>query len=308
MSYEALCGWAGPEEAKRAFDWLMKLQKQTTHPLEQLGWLFYDAFKVVGDPVQTEKRVALWDAVRKVTGKDTPNYAQETGDCCSFGEKNVAEYLQCQEIAAGDREEFHAVFPPYSYGASRVLVGGGRLRGAGSTGAWTAAAAMKYGHLRADLENVPKYSGRVADSWGYSGPPKEFVDIAQVHVVQSAAVVNNAEEAATALRNYYPLTIASNQGFEMSAGSDGFHDPRGSWAHQMSVVYYNEEPEPHFGILNSWGDVHGKVKDFTTDDVWPAGMLRVRASALDRMIKSGECFAFSNLTGFPARGVDYRPW
>lgn len=301
FEFQELCGWAGMEEAQRA--WVDVFGAQESG---RATWNFVVLADHLPPGSEPAKRVALWAPVRQILGRDTPNYPQQVGDCVAFGAKNVEEYLQCQEIAAGDREEFHPVYPPYNYGTSRVQVGGGRLRGDGSTGAWMAAAAMRYGVLRADFPGVPPYSGQVSREWGRPpGPPEPFLQEGKMHIVRSAAPIGSVEEAALALSNGYPLTIASNQGFTMTAGRDGFHAPSGMWAHQMAIVYWAKEPEPHFGILNSWGDQHGRLRDFITDEEWPIGMLRVRAEVVGRMISSGECFAYSQFDGFPARRPDY---
>src|SRR5690348_400982 len=82
-----LPGWAGPELAK-------------AH-LEMVGGLVYSDIKSVAAP--PTKKMMLFEVVRKVLGKDTENYAQQIGDCTSFGAKNALEYLQCTEILLGNQ-------------------------------------------------------------------------------------------------------------------------------------------------------------------------------------------------------------
>jgi hypothetical protein len=89
------------------------------------------------------------------------------------------------------------------------------------------------------------------------------------------------------------------QGFEMEASSDGFHRPRGEWAHQMSFIGVDDDyRDPYAIILNNWGDAHGRLKDFETGENLPIGVLRVRRSVVESMINAGETFAFSNFEGF----------
>src|SRR5690606_29875511 len=79
-------GWAGPaavaaEQAVRA----------TLTP-----------FRLVGNTQDnTNRNVRLWEAVRKVIGKDLPNYPQEIGDCVGHGAKNAAGTLACVQLAGG---------------------------------------------------------------------------------------------------------------------------------------------------------------------------------------------------------------
>jgi hypothetical protein len=256
--------------------------------------------------VQGDRRLMLWDVVRKVLGKDTENYAQQVGDCVSFGAKNAIEYLQCSEILmGGDREKFKPIYPPYLYGTGRVFIGGGQLRGDGSLGSWMADAVIKYGTIPSDAEGCPAYSGSQARRWGAPpGPPKEFVEVGKIHLVRSAAKINSWDELVTAICNGYPCTVASSQGFNMEPSRDGFHAPSGSWAHQMCIVGVDgEASDPYAVILNSWGDAHGRLKDFVSNEDMPIGVLRVRKRTIERMIAAGETFAFSNFEGFPEQPI-----
>ena len=280
-------GWAGAQLALR--EW------------ERIGNEF-PKFEITGQSIRTAGRTArLWDLVRKVLGRDTRNYAQETGDCVSFGAKNAVEYLACIERFQGDPEEFRSVFPPFLYATGRVLAGDNRLRGrAGSLGSWMAQAIIKQGVLRSDFPGVPAYSGRLADRWGDGADFRDFLPEGRQHPVKTAARINSWKELAAAIFNGYPCTIASDAGFTMTPGRDGFHERHGRWPHQMCVVGVSDDSSaPWAGILNSWGDVHGRVRDFETRDMWPIGMLRVRREAIEEMLREGECFAYSRFAGFP---------
>ena len=108
-------GWAGPDAARREWDRIAG---------------DFAPFFIAGQTAPTAGgTVRLWNLVRQVLGRDTPNDPQRSGDCVAFGAKNAIEYLACGEIAAGDAEEFRRVFPPFLYATSRVISGGGRLAG-----------------------------------------------------------------------------------------------------------------------------------------------------------------------------------
>jgi hypothetical protein len=281
------------------------------------GWVgTSDEFKIVGDtfftlPDKMVERAAgrkmfLYRVNRKVLSQDTKNYPQEIGDCVSFGAKNAIEYLMCAEILIkGDREQFTPIFPPYLYGTGRVFIGGGQLGNQdGSSGAWMAQAVIKYGTIPSNTPNCPPYSGSVAKKWGAKpGPSAGFVAVGKTHPVKSAAKVNSWEELVAAIVNGYPVTISSNQGFTMEAAGNGFHQPRGNWAHQMCFIGVDDEyAQPYALILNSWGDAHGHLKSFDGEDDLPVGVLRVTKSAAEGMIRSGEAFAYGNFDGFPEQG------
>lgn len=224
--------------------------------------------------------------------------------CVSFAAKNCGEYLQCCEILLNrDAEKFRFLFPPFFYGVSRCQIGGGRLGNSdGSSGSWMAEGVMKYGALAADEPNVPKYSGQIAKQWGYrNGPPKEFLEIGKKHLIKSAALIRSWDELCAAISSGYPVHICSDQGFRMEAGSGGFHEASGSWAHAMTIIGYdNKHAEPYGIILNSWGEnTHGILKDFETGVALPGGCIRARRRTIERMISQRETFAYSQFEGFP---------
>ena len=237
----------------------------------------------------------LYDITRKILSKDTPNYPQQIGDCTSFGMKNALEYIQCTEILNGNRGIWKPIFPPYLYGAARVLIDHQHSHSDGSTGAAMAAAATKYGGLFADAQGVPAYSGSVAKSWGYSGPPQEFITVGQQHLLQSAVLIRTWDDLVNALDNGYAAPTASNVGYQMEANpQDGFHHRAGSWSHQMCFIGYGTVPEPYAIILNNWGDVHGHLTDFDDKTIQlPVGVLRVRQRDAMAHINAGETYACS---------------
>lgn len=292
MNTKTLCGWAGETAAAAAW------QEVKGEFLPPSSLPSYSAVRGV--------TARLWKFTRKVLGEDTKNYRQETGDCVSFGAKNAIEYLSCIEVADGDRERFRGIFPPYLYATGRVLVGNDQFHGTpGSLGSWMAAAVMKYGTIASGGEGVPDYSGRLADRWGDGRGFRDFVDRGDDHPIKSAAPVESWEQLCAAIGNGYPCTIASNAGYDMMAGRDGYHDASGHWPHQMCVVGVSDGDRPWAGILNSWGDVHGEIRDFETNERWPVGMLRIRKQDMERMIRSGECFAYSRFEGFPSLDLDW---
>lgn len=289
-----LSGWAGKAKAQKAWEEIKGSPEFV--PLDIKN-------------VQGDGRLMLFDVVKKVLGKFTENYPQEIGDCVSFGAKNAVEYLQCCEILMkGDREKFHNVFPPYFYGISRVQIGGGRIgcNSDGSVGSWAAQGVVKYGVLRSDFDGVPKYSGSIARKWGCNGAPDMFIQEAKSFPVQSAAIVTNWDDFVKAITNGFPVTIASNVGFEMKVRNGEFyHRASGVWNHQMMGCGVSNTSEFTGAIiLNNWGDVHGRLKDEVTGEELPPGVLRVKKDVVEKMLRQGDSFAFSNFKGFPEQPVD----
>jgi intein/homing endonuclease len=74
--------------------------------------------------------------------------------------------------------------------------------------------------------------------------------------------------------------------------------------HNCIVGIDDESTDPYAIILNSWGDAHGQLKDFKTNEDLPIGVLRVRKRTIQNMISAGETFACSNFEGFPEQPIE----
>jgi hypothetical protein len=282
-------GWLGVEAAKAAREALAE---------HWSPFVLHDEFGAVvsGERVDT----FLWQYAKKANGGEhLANIPQQIGDCVSFGAAHAVDYLACMEIVRlGEAETYRPAFPPYIYGISRVQIGGGRIGGDGSVGAWGAAGLQKYGVLAANEAGVPPYSGRVARAWGDQGPPAAMIERARPHLIKSAANVASFEQIADALCNGYPTTVASDRGFDMQPVlRDGrrWGVPRGSWAHQMCFIGVIFGSRPGCYCLNSWGpDAHGPPAQ---DE--PPGGFWVEAEVVTSMARQGDAFALSQFNGFP---------
>jgi hypothetical protein len=282
-------GWLGEKVLKKYFD----IVGDNVQNLKTFGWK--------GD-IQG-KRFMSYEYVRKAIGRDIDNWAQETGDCTSHAAKNIFVRMACIDkvLRPEEGDVYKEVFPPYIYGCSRVLIGGGRLWGAGSLGVWTAEAVNKFGVIATD-EAGARYSGRLADQWGRSGAPRNLVELGKNNLVRKIAKVTDWESAAEAIINGYLVNVCSNWGYNMQASSDGFHAPRGTWNHSMCVDSFDwNDGKAYFLITNSWGNVHGILKDFQTGENLPPGVLRVRAEYIDKMLKQDDSYIYSDADSFEER-------
>lgn len=293
-----LCGWAGPNTAEQ-------------HRTEVL--VDSEDFEIVGATESSEgKSARLWDVYRSVAKHEPDLTPQPTGCCVADGLADAIDALQCVEIFSGEREEFHPLYSPYLYATSRVLVLNNRLKGGqGSTGSAAAKAIKLYGSIPA-RDGLPTYTKHNIDSWGDGRTAdgqdfRDFLDEGDDHPVKTFAYCDVWEAVRDALFNGFPLTIASSRGYQMRAGNDGFHDPSGTWNHQMSIHGYSEEgPESQHwvGIKNQWGNQHGTIIDFTTGEEWPRGMLRVRKKDFIKYhlgLRGCECICYSGFVGFPSK-------
>ena len=255
---------------------------------------------VYGDIKDTGKgrTVLLYKFVEKSIGRFNVR-TQAIGDCVSFGAAGAVDVVKAVQggewVAETSTEDI--------YGGSRVLVGGGRLSGDGSIGAWAAKYVNEYGTLvrksygSFDLTN---YSGTRAREWGASGrgTPRELLPFAKEHLVKTVTKITSVEQCRDALANGYPVTIASNQGFTKTRDRDGFASPSGSWAHQMFLHAVDDVGvNGRQGVCcqNSWGPswISGPKRLGQPD-----GSFWMDYNVLANIIRTGDCWAFSDLIGF----------
>src|SRR5205085_3314192 len=168
--------------------------------------------------------VFLWDAARKVTGDVLPARDQKSvGSCVGFATASAVEHLMCVQIALGADEEYRDLAQEVIYGGSRVEVGGGHVRGDGSTGAWAAKWVTDYGVVPRGI--FGKYDLRAYDEgrcrdYGARGVPDVLEQMARQHPVKSASNVRTWDECKAAVRNGYPVAVCSSQGFTMQRDAD----------------------------------------------------------------------------------------
>jgi hypothetical protein len=246
--------------------------------------------------------VYLWKAYELLKGgQKTPTRNQgQVGSCVSFGTANAVERTMACEIVAGEREEFRDLAQEVIYAGSRVEVGGGRISGDGSVGAWAAKWVKEWGVVARGTygsHNLSSYDeGRCRD-WGRKGVPDDLEPEAKLHPCADVSQVNTAEEAKVALAAGHGIAVCSNQGFSMQRDSNGICKPSGSWAHCMGVDGYTMiDGALYFHIDNSWGpSAHtGPVGpgEPSTSGFW------CNAQTAGRMFGSDDTFAFAGLNGW----------
>ncbi len=296
-----LMGWAGPE-----------MEAVAKGEQEEAGTIVaYSDYRRIaeqqsqGEDVTEPTGSPIWNHAVKLLGEHFQTYYQKTGDCVSMGCATVAAYRSIFEISALYQEEtFRTPYPPYTYGLSRChpSLGNNRLRrqGAGSTGAW-GAGAMKMGCLFSDDDRVQPYTGSIADAWGRDGVPNWAVEAAKDNPMLKAASLSSVDEIRHELINRRPVTIASNRGFNMQPREvNGLHvfTPSGSWAHQMCLIEWRDDPFPAAYRMNSWGaNAHGNPLNGE-----PPGGAWNLAEDLERELRSGgiELYACSLFAGHPS--------
>lgn len=263
----------------------------------------------------------MWDLAKKALGHHIPTRDQKSvGSCVAFGGIAAIEYLQVAQMVAAMQAglpppEFKDLAQEYSYGISRVQIGGGRLRGTdGSIGVWFADGVQKYGVVARgryfNTIDLLEYNESRCRRYGDDGPPKELLPEGKLHLVKAYSPIKTTDELKRSLASGYPVSVASDVGFGNSSRSwvrdkDGVLQASGSWAHQMVIIGYQQHPTRGllFCVLNSWGP--SWVSGPKGDGEPPDGSFFVVAKTAQRMLDAGDSWSFSNLDGFKARSLDW---
>jgi hypothetical protein len=260
-----------------------------------------------GKAVMGDGDAFLWRAVQKHTrlpaGK-YPNVNQKNVGCCvGTGWKHCADVVQATAIAGGAQFEWKPICAEAIYGGSRVEVGGGRISGDGSLGAWAAKWSRERGGLL-PMEKIGAHDLTVFDplrarDWGRRGVPDELEPFAKTHPVKGCALVTSWTDVKRSVQQGYPVAVCSDQGFRMERDATGRARPQGVWPHCLALVAVRSGPNEGAFLLNSWGD------QAHTGPVWPPDMpvagFWADASVIDRMVRQGDSFALADVAGFPAR-------
>jgi hypothetical protein len=248
----------------------------------------------------------LFQAFEKATGAIPPARNQgQVGSCVSFGTCAAVDCLIAIAFTQGATGEYHDTVQEAVYGGSRVQIGGGRIRGDGSIGAWAAEWVRTRGAIaRGKVGNydLSTYSESRCRAWGNSGCPKDLEPTAKEHPVQGITQVKSAEEAKRALINGYPIACCSNQGFSSTRDADGFARAQGNWGHCMAWLGYRADKKAFF-VWNSWGNswITGPKGPGNP----PEGGFWCSWEVADRMAKQGDTWAFSDVKGWGARKIDW---
>lgn len=283
------------------FGWAGRALEDET--LDKIGSLLIP-FRIVakGTPRDNSKvRLILPDYIKKITGDYLRNIPQPEGDCTSRGATNAIDHLQAYEIAQlGQDEKFTPTYSPFVYSLSRLAkdLGHGMFgRGHGCTGGYAALAAQRYGAI---AWGDRAYNSQTVNQYAFKLPPQAEITEGELHQVRGIAQITSFEQARDAIANGYPVTIASNKGYQMrlkDRGGKSWFVGNDTWPHQMALVAVDYEPEPCLLDLNSWGDsAHGPQLDGPNGSGW------ITADQFMQMLRNdGEAYAYSDGEGFPEK-------
>lgn len=251
----------------------------------------------------------LWEAYVSLFARPPPPQNQNpVGSCVSFGTSRAMERSLSWAIVHDNAPyKFEQFREEVIYAVSRVDIGGGRIGGDGSVGAWGAKGATEVGHLPAGTYgsyNLTKYDPARCRAWGSRGVPADLKPELAKYKTGSTSQVKNWAEAKKSLAQGYGIAVCSNQGFARERDANGVCRPEGNWAHCMSLDGYHTEGGKEYGhIENSWGTTY-HTGPVGWGDPSPAGFW-AESAVIDRMLRANDSWAFSAVRGFPRRRVDW---
>lgn len=247
-----------------------------------------------GDYSASTDPILLYKAWKDVL-TSYPDYPSQTiGSCVSFGHAHANDLLQCIEIVLGEPTEYQETMTEWIYGESRKV---GHMLGPmdGSYGSAAIKAMTTVGVIsRAMMGSDGAYSGKRAKAWGFSGPPSELEAKAAPYKLGSAAMVKTWDDLVAAMRNGYPVTICSNQGFTMDRDEQGFCSARGVWNHCMMIAGVRFDREGAC-ICQSWGSNTPSgplVLDQPSFSFW------AERRTVERILSQGDSWALSKSPDF----------
>lgn len=266
----------------------------------------------------------LWKAEEKVLGrKPLPWDQNPVGSCVGFGWTRAAQDCMLVEIASGEPEEYPGadLAPEVTYGGSRVEVGGGRIRGDGSVGAWAAKWVVEWGVVPRGVYgslDLTRYDPDTCRRLGAQGVPDQVEQLARQHPVTAVAKVTSGQEGWAALMAGKPIAVCSNRGFSMRLDGDGFCSPQGVWQHCMEFAGAFTHPARGRSVVvrNSWADYLGAgfrpvryVKADGTEGTFelPPGCFCTTLGVAADMLAQGDSFALAGLKGWEKMKVDWTP-
>ena len=303
----------GPDDYVPTFGWVRD-EEVVRSNLDRERTVWFSETPAGRSVPRSADDVYLWRAVRWAAGRapDDPSWypninQRDVGCCVGAGFKHAVDALLAFQVRSGRPGRWQPTSAEVIYAGSRVEVGGGRISGDGSVGAWAARWCRDWGVVDMAVHgphDLREFSPRRAREWGRprAGVPDDLEPIAKRHPVRGTALVRSWTDVERAVRQGYPVVLCSDQGFRMDRDATGRARPQGQWAHCMAVLGVRAEPAGAF-ILNSWGD-QAHTGPRVPPDMPPAGFW-ADAAVVHRMAAQGDSFALSDAVGFPARPLDW---
>lgn len=270
---------------------------------------------------EPHKDIMPWVLEERALGKRLRAHYQARGTCVSQAWARAVQLTNLVDMVIhGEGEEWLArVHCGSIYAFSRVEIGGGRIRGDGSLGAWAAQAVRKYGCLYRIKYDGYDLSGDSDETYAVEwatpgrGVPNELEPAARQRIIEDTSLVTSGDQYVASQRQWKFVPICSQQGFTTSRDKYGMCYPRGKWSHCMlgaGLLLIKHPQHPH-GLLTapiwqSWGQNNPAGNDRVTletgeEITLPPGVFLVDLDVVDsRMLPARDSFGLSGSKGWTA--------
>jgi hypothetical protein len=248
----------------------------------------------------------------KIDPKKAMSGAQSTGDCVSWAIRDALDRLRTNKIAGGAWEAY------IERQATCGIYSGRGHTGQGADPVGLSAFAVKIGTI---LEIVYEIGGKKYDftnydnyvSWGMSrgrqGVPDDLLEKTKQYTAGGYKVVATTDALADLLAN--GGTAHCGSGIGVSSQGDPISRLQGSWAHDMSIVGFDDTSECHekFGGRiwlwdQSWGNWNSvsNIPDWWKP--WGQGMFALTDASTQRAVGQGGTCVFYDGKWFDAEPIE----
>lgn len=322
------------------------------------GQMVWD-FGVVVDPKERERIVSQWrvrqieqalkdilladlpenvfasDLQKKLLGRVLAAWNQKSvGSCVGHGTgRAFQDTVIAQCLLTGEKFFDAEVCREAVYGGSRVEIGGGRINGDGSVGAWAADYMTKYGggvlYKKYDeIDLSGGYDEARCRQWGNRGVPDNLEKYAKNNPVKDATMVATIDGLRAAIRSLKFVSICGSKGRTMQRKSGGWCPVSGQWAHCQEISgrclvqggssspFGGDGAAPYAGNVeafeytNSWGDYLGSTNNKVVladgrEYTLPEGAYLSRPEEIESELRQQDTFAFYGVKGLVAETLQW---
>jgi hypothetical protein len=219
-------------------------------------------------------------------------------------------------VRLGDPEQVLVPFWLLPYGRSRYYAGM-RGQGDGSLASAWAEAVKRDGVVPNGGSDMPTFENNDGLVWGRNAEYQfsagerispSLLEQGRRHLIQSTAMIRNADQLRDAIRAGYPCMYAGDWGGLMECPVTGnppvlLNRRRGTWMHNQACIAWYDHPElgELFGIWNQWG-----LRTHGSDPAGlPGGAYWVTKKEADYQCRNGEVIAVSQFQGFPSLDISW---
>jgi len=238
---------------------------------------------------------------------------QLQGDCVSMSKRTMRDQARCFDIGALQQAEDYV-----KRSATADLYSMRGHTGEGASPSRIAVAATKIGILLETVVTSPEgedwdFSSydryyKIGDRYGRTGLPRWIFELNAEYGPRQVAEIDTEEELLTALWNGCGVGVGSSSGVSNRGGKDGvgfLSALRGSWAHDMAIIGFDDSQQFHRETLiiwdQSWGEWN-QLSDWPNEyGPRPQGAFVLTLSDTMRAVRGGECHALSDSQGFRPR-------